>query len=571
MYLGKGCAAVGAVGAVSAAALYSASVGMQHIASAQVQVPNATSRVSSMVTCDVASLGVFRSSYTPACAGLPGSAMTVDTLDFWPLFPAQCRFGQLSELSPFGVGSTAFTNCTDYVALTAAQVQAGGMQQLSQGFANMTLDSFSQLNAQLGVVTMLLPVLGVKDNMTEADWANIKQIGDIFGSQVPGVQQLVAIIVQQCAPPAVQSSRLCASSLVDALSAPIGGSSSSEQRTFFTPIGHDPVVFDSYLNMTSTLVQIIRNPKLGQLLEIFNVTIPTQIVNQLVMANDLVHGCSAANKSDATQCATAALVPEDGFAANYPLAPCFSSNHSLGSFYDFARDYVLATRYPDTDKQLQLAYVSLVAAANCALNGDPDAKYCIGVEPAAMALGGFYARTIAPAPTTLAQQPANTRQRMTGIVHNVTQKCLLNDKDIAIFRQSRSEMYAVLAFAWLGALAATALAVPVLFSNRQDRLVRFILPSTATVIALVLSVVALLGLHSAPIYKLVGQACNPGETCYVAGNSIPIAMAAIVIALAAFIAFSTILALPRIDRNLYTWGHAARPPKCEDEQVPNEP
>ena len=58
---GKVCAMAGAALVATAASLYSAGLGMQHIASAQVQVSDATSR--SMVTCEVASLGVFRSSY----------------------------------------------------------------------------------------------------------------------------------------------------------------------------------------------------------------------------------------------------------------------------------------------------------------------------------------------------------------------------------------------------------------------------------------------------------------------------------------------------------------------------
>ena len=540
---GNVCAVAGAVLVATAASLYSASLGMQHVAIANAATSNGNA------TCEIATLGVFRSTYMPECAGLPGTAMTVDTLQFWPLFPAQNRFGQVSEVAAFGVGSTPFTNCENYIWLTASQLQAGGVAEISQGFAAMVLESFSELNAQLGAVKMVLPLLGIKNGMSEADWSNVEAFGALADGLLPGAGKFVQLLTQLCAPPATQTLAFCAQRLQDALSAPID----SETKTFQSPIG---AVFDSYFNLTSTVVQILTSPGMATVESLLNFTLPAPIVKQLVQANDLVHGCSAAAATNAKQCALLAEVPDDGFASNYPLAPTLSATHSLGSFYDFAKSYVQSQTYPHGNQQLELVYVSLIAAANCALDSFSDAKYCSGVEAAAAGLGGFYAQTIAPPPTTLENpnsgQNNTTQARMSALVHNATLKCLLNDQDLAIFKQARSEMYAVLAFVWFAFIAAAALALYTLTTSRNDRLALFALPALATIIALVLSVVALLGLHSAPIYALVGKPCTGGQVCYLGGNSVPIAMAAIVVALAAFIAFTTLIALPACNKT-YAW------------------
>jgi hypothetical protein len=351
---GNACAVAGAVLVATAASLYSASLGMQHVATAK----SATSATSDgNATCEIATLGVFRSSYMPECAGLPGTAMTVDTLQFWPLFPAQNRFGQVSEVAAFGVGSTPFTNCDDYISLTAAQLQAGGVAEISQGFAAMVAEAFSELNAQLGAVKMVLPMLGIKDGMSEADWANVADLGNLADMLLPGAGKFIQLLTQLCAPPATQTLAFCAQSLQDALSAPID----TETKTFQSPIG---AVFDSYFNMTSTVVQILTSPGLALL----NITLPASIVKQLVQANDLVHGCSAAAATNAKQCALLAEVPDDGFASNYPLAPTLSATHSLGSFFDFAKAYVLSQ--PKRD-ELEIVYVSLIAAATARSTATP--------------------------------------------------------------------------------------------------------------------------------------------------------------------------------------------------------
>jgi hypothetical protein len=542
---GKACAVAGAALVATAASLYSAGLGMQHIAMATANV-NATSSA----TCEIAKLGVFKSSYMPECAGLPGTAMTIDTLEFWPLFPAQNRFGQISQVAVFGVGSTPFTNCDDYISLTAAQLQAGGVAQISKGLSDMVLEAFGALNAQLGAVQMVLGLL-VHDGMSMADWDKIKAQGVMADSLLPGTGKFFQLLAQVCQPPLTQTLAFCADLVQDALSAPID---TKTNKTFQSPIPSDmPVwiampVFDSYFNLTNTVVQILTSPQMAAF-ESMGLTVPAKILQELVAASDLVYGCSAAGATNALECAVLAEVPNNGFSGIYPLAPMFSATHSIGSFYDFATGYVLSQALPQDDK-LQAVYVSLIAAANCALNGNSNATYCTGVEAAAEGLGGFYPEAIAPPPITLGN--GNTQARMSAVVHNITQQCLLNDKDLAIFTQARAEMYAVLTFVWFAVIAGFALALYIVRTKGNDRLALFALPALATIIASVLCVVALLGLHSAPIYALVGKPCVAGQLCYTAGNSIPIAIGALLFSSFAIIAFTTLIALPAWKKS-YAW------------------
>jgi hypothetical protein len=226
---GKVCAVAGAALMAIAASLFSAGLGMRHVAKA-----TANANATSSATCEIANLGVFKSSYMPECAGKPGTAMTVDTLEFWPLFPAQNRFGQLSAVAEFGVGSTPFTNCDDYISLTAAQLQAGGVAQISQGLSAGVLVAFRALNGQLGAAQMVLALLGVHDDMIMADWDKVKAKGVMADSLRPGTGKFFQLLTQVCEPLTPQTLAFCAEMLQDALSAPID---SETNKTFQSAIG----------------------------------------------------------------------------------------------------------------------------------------------------------------------------------------------------------------------------------------------------------------------------------------------------------------------------------------------
>jgi hypothetical protein len=148
-------------------------------------------------------------------------------------------------------------------------------------------------------------------------------------SFLPGTGKFFQLHTQVCEP------LIPPELLQDALSAPID---TKTNKTFQSPIGGGGgdgfvPVFDSYFNLTNTVVQILTSPQMAAF-ESMGSTVPDR--------PRPATSCTDAPRpqlQNAKECAVLAEVPNNGFSGIYPLAPTVSATHSIGSFYDFAKGY----------------------------------------------------------------------------------------------------------------------------------------------------------------------------------------------------------------------------------------
>lgn len=485
---GTGLALVGA-------ALFSVSSSLQQVASAQQQISNANANK----TCVVGTVGVFQSSYSPECAGLPGSEMNVDTVNYWPLFPAQNRYGQIKEASLVGLGSTPFTNCSSYMPLSIEQVMNGTsnivMNELSTNLVSAVNAAYGQYNQMMP--TMLPTILSTFGyNATDFQSSDFEEIKQDVESFMPMFSQLNSAIQDICENvTAVNTIDDCATALSSQIMIPMN---STSNRTFQSPIGSGAV----YANYTDLLNDLVTA------MEQFPVEPFNTYVKAFQILQGLTLGCVAANATNAQECSALAVVPINGNQTNYVLTPAVTGQ--MGSYIDFASFIV------SNANELPKDFQPLVPFANytvqCAQNGITNQQQCfqvtVGFQTAVEVFNMFYPRL---------QFKGNNS---TVFVASVTAQCVAGDKDIALINQSQNLLIATLFFAWFGVIVAIA---GLVVKNKRMQLV----PGTFFVLSGALALAALMGLYNSPVYQMVGKSCEPNSICYKAGSSISMAVAAI--------------------------------------------
>lgn len=534
---------------VVGAVLLSASVGTIQVASANVESANGAS-------CNVGQLGVFQSTYSPECAKLPGTAFKSNTLDYWPLFPAQTSFASPLFVSSLGVGSSPFTTCDEYIpeaAQNASTVPVAAFSSSLQAVAPGLLAAWSQQAAPAVLSALLMgpwfvPAGGLAYNASDFQASPFDAIV-ATASAVPAYSNFTGMVrlVQQSCQGA--SSVVTAADCAGLMAATYALTLETPARVFAAPVG---AVFADYTAYTLSALQLTWSmstmaAQAGQAEQAAQLRL-------LALAVDPVYeislGCSGAAQTVA-QCAALSGVPLQGSEGNYPLAPLANRNAtgaaSRGSYFDFTKGVVAMLAAGTVPEQFLPVFEGISGLAEAS-------NSCIGLQELASSYGGnnyttphclgtvvsygFFSGLYSGLEYDLVKAFTSPVDALDLLAENVTAQCALNDVDLAKFATSQKLIISALFFLWLAALTgAGATALGSLALNAAA--------TVGSLVGAITLVVGLFNMYTAPVYAKVGAPCEQGAVCYTSSVSIPLAIAAIAFSVASIIAFSvaTVFAL----------------------------
>ena len=477
--------ASGVIGAV----LLSVTAGVQAFGGATKEV-NGT-------TCDVASLGLYSASYSPACAGLPGSAIDVPVVEYWPLFPAQASppWGNLSEAQQFGLGSTPFTNCSAYMALSTQQVLGSTVAMVSAGLEAVVPGLYAAYSSLLAAPNgAALAQLGY--NATKFQNNPFLLIKAGIAVKAPFLANLNQVVLNVCqGNAAVVTSVDCARAVAAAVAVPVA------PLNFSSPVGGVYGSFSLYLaDLVAALQGLAAQAAGGNQTQTLS-----EAQTQVSMLQRLTAGCVSLGSANASSCALLAGVPRDG-SAPYVLSALLGAPSA--SFIQFSATVLAVANAGLLPANFAPLLPAAQATTACAARGEIDSQSCIagsiGLGVAAQLFNQFYSHLGAALPQTVLNGSA--APPLAAFVQNLTAQCENGDQSIQAVQQAQTLLIAAIACAWAGALLATA-AVAVGRARAPA------LPGLIMLAAAVLAIVALLGAKNAPAFHVDGE-CVPGNICY---------------------------------------------------------
>jgi hypothetical protein len=479
----------GVASGAACAVLLSVTAGVQAFGGASKEV-NGT-------TCTVAELGIFSASYMPACAGLPGSAIDVSLVDFWPLFPAQASppYGNVSEAQQFGLGSTPFTNCSAYMALSTQEVLDTTVGMVSAGLESVVPELFDAYSSLLAAPSgAALGRLGY--NATDFQDNQFLLIRAGIAIKAPYLSNINQLVVNVCkGNSAVATQSDCARAVAAVIAVPVA------PLSFASPVGGVYGNFSAYLaDLVTALQGLATQASDGNQTQMLG-----EAQAQVSTLQRLTAGCVSLGAVNVSSCALLAGVPSNG-SEPYVLSALLGA--PSGSFIQFSATVVAVAKaglLPASFAQLLPAAQAVVA---CAARGETDAQSClagsIGLGVAAQLFSAFYPHLNATVPQAALNGSATPP--LASFVQNLTAQCESGDQSIQAVQQAQTLLIAATACAWFGAVLATA-AVAVGRARAPA------LPGLVMLAAAVLAIVALMGAKNAPAFSAVGE-CVTGEMCY---------------------------------------------------------
>jgi hypothetical protein len=526
---------------VVGAVLLSASVGTIQVASANVESGQGAS-------CNVGQLGVFQSTYSPECAKLPGTSFKSNTLDYWPLFPAQTSFASPLFVSSLGVGASPFTTCDEYIpeaAQNASTVPVATFSSALQGVAPGLLAAWSQQAAPAVLSALLMGRWFVPVGLTYNDTYFQASPFDAIAAAASNFTAysnftgMVRLVQQSCQG---ASSVVTAADCAGLMAASYALTLETPARVFEAPVG---AVFADYTAYTLSALQLTQSmssmaAQAGQAEAAAQLRALALAVNPVY---EISLGCSGAAQT-VTQCAALSGVPLQGSEGNYPLAPLTNRNAagaaSRGSYFDFTKGVVAMLAAGTVPEQFLPVFEGISGLAEAS-------NSCIGLQQLASSYGGnnyttphclgtvvsygFFAGLYSGLEYDIVKAFSSPVDALGLLAENVTAQCALNDVDQAKFATSQKLIISALFFLWLAALTgAGATALGSLALNAAS--------TVGSLVGAITLVVGLFNMYTAPVYAKVGAHCEQGAVCYTSSVSIPLAIAAIAFSAASIIAFS---------------------------------